>query len=153
MDTSHSSRFVKSYYEIWTRLPWTQDDLVGSGIYGLTEEGRARFEDFHPLGADDLWVSAHFAPEERLTVPGTRFGIVASSTARQAIKRKSRIHAANRLIAPDIAGLPGAARPGGPEVGAMVRREPRLLLHAMVCLLYTSPSPRDATLSRMPSSA
>ena len=27
-----------------------------------------------------------------------------------------------------------------------------IMLH-MVCLLYTSPSPRDATLSRMPSSA
>ena len=26
-------------------------------------------------------------------------------------------------------------------------------LYARVCLLYTSPSPRDATLSRMPSSA
>ena len=25
--------------------------------------------------------------------------------------------------------------------------------HSIVCLLYTSPSPRDATLSRMPSSA
>ena len=25
--------------------------------------------------------------------------------------------------------------------------------HLMICLLYTSPSPRDATLSRMPSSA
>ena len=25
--------------------------------------------------------------------------------------------------------------------------------HAVICLLYTSPSPRDATLSRMPSSA
>ena len=25
--------------------------------------------------------------------------------------------------------------------------------HARICLLYTSPSPRDATLSRMPSSA
>ena len=28
-----------------------------------------------------------------------------------------------------------------------------LTLHALTCLLYTSPSPRDATLSRMPSSA
>ena len=26
-------------------------------------------------------------------------------------------------------------------------------VHPSVCLLYTSPSPRDATLSRMPSSA
>ena len=28
-----------------------------------------------------------------------------------------------------------------------------LVAHAVTCLLYTSPSPRDATLSRMPSSA
>ena len=28
-----------------------------------------------------------------------------------------------------------------------------VLTKALVCLLYTSPSPRDATLSRMPSSA
>ena len=28
-----------------------------------------------------------------------------------------------------------------------------LMYEMMVCLLYTSPSPRDATLSRMPSSA
>ena len=31
--------------------------------------------------------------------------------------------------------------------------ELRQLLHQKGCLLYTSPSPRDATLSRMPSSA
>ena len=28
-----------------------------------------------------------------------------------------------------------------------------VVVHAFRCLLYTSPSPRDATLSRMPSSA
>ena len=27
------------------------------------------------------------------------------------------------------------------------------MMHPNICLLYTSPSPRDATLSRMPSSA
>ena len=32
-------------------------------------------------------------------------------------------------------------------------RERIFLLREFVCLLYTSPSPRDATLSRMPSSA
>ena len=29
----------------------------------------------------------------------------------------------------------------------------RKMVHHYICLLYTSPSPRDATLSRMPSSA
>ena len=32
-------------------------------------------------------------------------------------------------------------------------RKAALANHHMICLLYTSPSPRDATLSRMPSSA
>ena len=34
------------------------------------------------------------------------------------------------------------------EVDALFKQRP-----VLVCLLYTSPSPRDATLSRMPSSA
>ena len=35
------------------------------------------------------------------------------------------------------------------QVGAMIEIDPRYL----TCLLYTSPSPRDSTSSRMPSSA
>ena len=34
-----------------------------------------------------------------------------------------------------------------------IREEGLEEIEAMICLLYTSPSPRDATLSRMPSSA
>ena len=39
---------------------------------------------------------------------------------------------------------------------AEIRRDRQVLLNRamdLICLLYTSPSPRDATLSRMPSSA
>ena len=38
-------------------------------------------------------------------------------------------------------------------VNAISARENLILAQSMACLLYTSPSPRDATLSRMPSSA
>ena len=38
-------------------------------------------------------------------------------------------------------------------VGRDVEQIVRDLVEASICLLYTSPSPRDATLSRMPSSA
>ena len=40
--------------------------------------------------------------------------------------------------------------------GPVIHRDidnPELLHLYLICLLYTSPSPRDATLSRMPSSA
>ena len=39
------------------------------------------------------------------------------------------------------------------DVGAAVEQMGRETVPQGVCLLYTSPSPRDATLSRMPSSA
>ena len=43
---------------------------------------------------------------------------------------------------------------GGDGVSARVSRvKGRSITNISVCLLYTSPSPRDATLSRMPSSA
>ena len=45
---------------------------------------------------------------------------------------------------PGIPGIPGIAIPGD---------DASLEASAESCLLYTSPSPRDATLSRMPSSA
>ena len=39
------------------------------------------------------------------------------------------------------------------EAGAMDPQQRLLLEHGYACLLYTSPSPRDGLLSRMPSSA
>ena len=48
----------------------------------------------------------------------------------------------------------GAAAPSTPSSATAVpMSDVRLLPSFYACLLYTSPSPRDATLSRMPSSA
>ena len=38
-------------------------------------------------------------------------------------------------------------------LGQIVDEQNNPLTQVLICLLYTSPSPRDATLSRMPSSA
>ena len=43
--------------------------------------------------------------------------------------------------------------PQGASIGTASKRRQSQLLNIRSCLLYTSPSPRDATLSRMPSSA
>ena len=40
-----------------------------------------------------------------------------------------------------------------PDVASLPLRPPAMLAKAAACLLYTSPSPRDGLLSRMPSSA
>ena len=43
--------------------------------------------------------------------------------------------------------------PNAPEILIEPPTQPDVEIGVNVCLLYTSPSPRDATLSRMPSSA
>ena len=42
---------------------------------------------------------------------------------------------------------------GGKQFGAVTQEDAVAAVHAMICLLYTSPSPRDLSTSRMPSSA
>ena len=60
---------------------------------------------------------------------------------------KQRLASSDCLIDLGDAGLSGISDEGGSiRIGAMTR-------HVEVCLLYTSPSPRDDELSRMPSSA
>ena len=53
----------------------------------------------------------------------------------------------------DFSSLQGVAAQFWKEHGDGLRRAPALAAALKACLLYTSPSPRDATLSRMPSSA
>ena len=40
------SRLVRWYYDIWTRSAYVSDDMIGSGVYVLSESARARFEKF-----------------------------------------------------------------------------------------------------------
>ena len=49
--------------------------------------------------------------------------------------------------------IAGSDSSGGAGIQADIKTCSAFGAYAMTCLLYTSPSPRDATLSRMPSSA
>ena len=55
-----------------------------------------------------------------------------------------------RLATPDPSGKNHHPLPEG---GSLKTPQPTIFQRFVICLLYTSPSPRDATLSRMPSSA
>ena len=104
--------------------------------------GKVVSKNFTDLKSD--WPSDEFQKIEQLHAY-TKHDNLASSTLSNAAKlegtiRNSGIHAAGVIIAPDdITNY----------IPVCTAKDADLL----VCLLYTSPSPRDATLSRMPSSA
>lgn len=65
MEFHNASWAVRSYYDIWQRLPYVQEGMIGVGVYALSEWGRKRFEAFPDIVADDGYVRALFQPHER----------------------------------------------------------------------------------------
>lgn len=63
-DSSRSSPSVRSYYRARSRMPSVLKSLWGAGVYGLSAEGRGRFDVFPDVVADDLWIDRVFASEE-----------------------------------------------------------------------------------------
>jgi glycosyltransferase involved in cell wall biosynthesis len=74
VDLSGCSWAVRAFYRVWTALPYASGDSVGSGVYALSEAGRARFDRFPAIIADDHFVNGLFpGPNERRRVRGTFF--------------------------------------------------------------------------------
>lgn len=101
-DTRGCSWPVKAYYAVWTRLPYVAEGLVGTGFYAVSRRGRARFEAFPDIVADDLFVQRLFAPGERVTVSGT-FRVRPPRDIGSLLRSKVRVYAGNRQYAAALA--------------------------------------------------
>lgn len=90
MNCRHASWLVRSYYDIWQRLPYVREGMVGVGVYALSEQGRRRFDKFPDLIADDGYVRALFQPHERTAVPGCWSEVRSPKNLEGLIKIKTR---------------------------------------------------------------
>jgi hypothetical protein len=90
VDLSGRPWSVRAYYDVWTRLPYHAGGTIGSGVYALSREGRARFGEFPDLISDDGFVRLHFAPAERMTVMGASFLVTPPETLGGVIAIKTR---------------------------------------------------------------
>jgi glycosyltransferase involved in cell wall biosynthesis len=82
---------VRGFYHVFTRLPWSTDNLVGSGFYGVSRAGRARFGAFPHLTNDDLLVRQLFASHERISVREHEFAIETPHTVEALVRAKARV--------------------------------------------------------------
>jgi len=60
---------VRSWYRVRGQLSSVREALWGAGTYGLSVQGRARFEEFPDLVSDDLFIDSLFGEDERLIAP------------------------------------------------------------------------------------
>lgn len=68
MDVSRCDAWVRAYYRVWLTLPYITDRLVGSGLFGLSEEGLKIVGVIPPTFADDTYVRNCFTYEQRRNV-------------------------------------------------------------------------------------
>lgn len=90
VDLSQSSWPVRAFYRVWLEQPYHQQGLIGGGFYAVSEAGRARFDAFPPVIADDEFVRRHFNADERLNPEGLTFTIKAPHRFSDLVKVKTR---------------------------------------------------------------
>ena len=90
MSYTGASWAVKSYYKVWSQLPYVKEGMIGTGVYALSEQGRARFDSFPDIIADDGFVRALFTNGERFSVDDCYSLVRAPLHLRGLIKIKTR---------------------------------------------------------------
>lgn len=105
---------IRAFYDVWRHQPYLNDRMVGTGVYGLSEKGRSRFDRFPAITADDQFVMQLFSPEERAIAPGASFTVYPPYTIQGLINMRTRAYRGNTELARSgLAGHPptgGAAR-------------------------------------------
>jgi glycosyltransferase involved in cell wall biosynthesis len=104
-DLSRCSWPVRACYQIRSLLPSAQEGIGGSGVYALSEIGRARFREFPALTADDGYVRIQFRSEERETVTSATSTVFPPRTIRDLLATKTRAHYGSAELAAMFPGL------------------------------------------------
>ena len=93
--------FVRRFYAVWSELPYLRDALVGNGLYALSAAGRARFDRFPELTADDMFVRNRFSRAERRVVGSASFLVHPPRTLAGLLAMRERTYRGNAELATD----------------------------------------------------
>lgn len=63
------SWITRKFGQTWINLPFIRTTVPGAGLFSVNAAGRARWETFPDIIADDLYIRLLFTPEERVAVP------------------------------------------------------------------------------------
>jgi glycosyltransferase involved in cell wall biosynthesis len=119
VDLRLSSWAVRRFYDVWTKLPYLTEGMLGSGVLGLTQRGRARFQEFPPVIDDDEFVRRLFTIDER--VHGTAGAFIVTAPAR--VGPLIRIKTRSRLGIMELDGLQGPAPRSSGSPGRSAAKE------------------------------
>ncbi len=124
LDLSGANWAVRSYHRIWKELPSVAHSLAGRGCFGLSAEGRSRWEMWPDVVADDQFVNQQFGDSEKLIHPTIGSKVRLPANLRNLVSRKRRSQRGNVEL--EAAG-PTKVTSTTAWLG-VVRRDPRRLI-------------------------
>ncbi len=89
---------VRAYYAIHRRLPAMREGLFGRGVIAVSETGRARFDRFPELTADDLFLDSQFGLDERIVADAAASVVRTPVRSRDLVRRLARVRAGNAVM-------------------------------------------------------
>ncbi|MGW0042440.1 WecB/TagA/CpsF family glycosyltransferase [Rhodococcus sp. NPDC003348] len=87
-----ASTLVRSYFRARERIPEFRTAMWGAGVYGLNESGHQRVGRFSDHVADDLFVDAQFAADEKTVVPTPPSVVTTPTDAKNLLRILRRWH-------------------------------------------------------------
>jgi len=100
IDTQKSSWLVKTYYNVWTSLPYIKEGVIATCSFIVSEQGRQRFDKFADVIGDDGFIRCHFENSEIANIKGAEIYITAPRDFYSLLKIKTRARLGNmELIA------------------------------------------------------
>ena len=93
VDLRGRSVLVRSYYRVWTSLPYFTEGVIGAGVYAFSEAGRKRFDEFPDIIADDEFARLQARPHERRNATRSSFTITPPTSLRAILHINTRVRA------------------------------------------------------------
>jgi glycosyltransferase involved in cell wall biosynthesis len=95
-DTAERPWYIRRFFDVLRRMPFLSGPgVVGTGVYALSETGRARFAEFPNLTADDQFVMDRFAVSERRAVRSAHFVVHPPRDLANLLRTRQRTYRGN----------------------------------------------------------
>lgn len=98
LDVSDRPVAVRAFYAVQGRLPVYERSLFGRGAIALSDSGRARFDRFPQVLADDLFLDSLFTDEERVVVASVTSVVATPRSTADLVRRLARVRRANAQL-------------------------------------------------------
>lgn len=125
---------VRSFYRVWTSLPYFRKNMIGSGVYAFSRRGRARFERFPDIISDDEFARLVAAPHERRASESATFTIHPPRTIAGVLAINTRARAGNYELRQKFPDMQVNADTSPSRSLSVIATTPSLWLHAPLYL-------------------